>query len=319
VSVTALSGGVGGAKLAFGLSRVLDASELTIIANTGDDFEHLGLTICPDLDTLMYTLAGVVNAETGWGRADETWSFMASMAELGGPTWFRLGDKDLATHIFRTEQLRRGESLSAVTEALVRAFRVGPRLVPMSDEPVRTFVDTDEGVLAFQEYFVRERCRPKVRGFRYQNAEGTRIAAGFERAVLDASVVVVCPSNPFVSIDPILWIRGAEELIKERHAPVVAVSPLVANAAIKGPLAKMIVELGEEPTALWIARRYQARDLIDGFVLDRQDHALEGAIRELGLEVLVTDTVMQSAEDKVRLAREVLAFARALDPGNPRR
>jgi LPPG:FO 2-phospho-L-lactate transferase len=312
VSVVALSGGVGGAKLALGLSRTLDPTELTIVANTGDDFEHLGLTICPDLDTLMYTLAGIVNSETGWGRAEESWNFLNALGELGGATWFRLGDKDLATHVFRTERLTRGDSLSSVTETLTRAFRIGPRLVPMSDEPVRTIVDTDEGVLSFQEYFVRERCRPRVRGFRYHNSEWSPIAPGFERALLEASAVILCPSNPFVSIDPILAVGEAEELIKSGPAPVVAVSPLVANAAIKGPLAKMIVELGEEPSALWIARHYHARDLIDGFVFDLQDQALEPAIRELGLETLITDTVMRDEQDKIALARKVSEFTRTL-------
>jgi LPPG:FO 2-phospho-L-lactate transferase len=318
VNLLALSGGVGGAKLSLGLARTLDPADLTIVANTGDDFEHLGLLICPDLDTLMYTLAGVVNSETGWGRASESWSFMTALGELGGPTWFRLGDKDLATHVFRTEQLRRGESLSSVIEALVRAFGLGQRLIPMSDQPVRTIVDTDQGPLPFQEYFVKERCRPKVRAFRYLNSERSPVAPTFERALQEARAVVICPSNPFVSIDPILSVGAAEELIRRRSVPAVAVSPLVAGAAIKGPLAKMITELGEEPSALMIARRYRERGLIDGFVLDRRDQALEHPIRKLGLEVLITETVMHQETDKIALARAVLEFVATLGRGSRR-
>jgi LPPG:FO 2-phospho-L-lactate transferase len=312
--VLALSGGVGGAKLALGLSLAIDPAELAIVANTGDDFEHLGLTICPDVDTLMYTLAGVANTETGWGRSSETWSFLGALADLGEEDWFRLGDRDLAVHVARTHKIRAGESLSSITDRFRRRLGVKSRIAPMSDDPVRTMVRTELGELSFQHYFVRERCAPVVRGFRYHGADRARPSAIFSEASSDPALmaIVLCPSNPFVSVDPILALPGVEGLLSRARAPVVAVSPIVGGAAIKGPAAKMMAELGMEPSAAAIARRYAARDLLDGFVLDVQDAALVPAIEALGVRVLLADTIMRTLDDRARLAREILAFAETI-------
>lgn len=306
----ALSGGVGGAKLALGLSKVMPPEDLLVVANTGDDFEHLGLLICPDIDTVTYTLAGVANPETGWGRADEGWRFMESLEALGGETWFRLGDRDLALHVERRRRLDAGESLSAVTAAIARQLAVTARIAPMSDQPVRTIVETPDGPLIFQHYFVREQCTPKVTGFRFEGAESATPSKTFADA-LDGGVdaVVICPSNPFISIDPILAVPGVADAIRRCGAPVVAVSPIVGGQAIKGPTAKMMSELGLPGDAVAIARHYDG--LIDGFVLDTCDAAHAAAVEALGLSVLVTGTVMKTLDNKVRLAREVLDFARS--------
>jgi len=309
--VIALSGGVGGAKLALGLSRIVDpADALTIVANTGDDFEHLGLYVSPDVDTLMYTLAGVANPETGWGREGETWGFLGALRELGGEDWFRLGDRDLAVHVERTRRLARGESLSEVTARLCAALRVGARVVPMSDEPVRTIMQTTEGDLGFQHYFVERRCEPRIVGVRYEGVERAKAARGLSAALGDPALggVVVCPSNPFVSVDPILALDGVAERMRALEAPVVAVSPIVGEDAVKGPAAKMMRELGLSPSAFSVARHYTARGLLDGFVIDRADASLAPAIERLGARTLVTDIVMRSIGDRVRLATEVLAF-----------
>jgi LPPG:FO 2-phospho-L-lactate transferase len=314
LSVLALSGGVGGAKLAVGLERAVGADRLTVIANTGDDFEHLGLHVAPDLDTVMYNLAGLAHAVNGWGRQDETWSFLESLAALGGETWFRLGDRDLAVHVERTRRLRDGATLSEVTAELCRRLGVGPRVAPMSDDPVRTLVGTAGGELAFQHYFVRDRCEPAVTGFRFAGIESALPSPVFLETLGDRALeaIVVCPSNPFVSIDPILGLLEIEDAMRVAPAPVVAVSPIVAGAALKGPAAKMMRELRLPVSAVEVARHYVARALLDGFVLDRQDQGLAAEVEALGVAVLVTDTVMVSLDDRERLAREVVAFAATL-------
>jgi LPPG:FO 2-phospho-L-lactate transferase len=309
VRVVALSGGIGGAKLALGLYRTLPPDCLMVVCNTGDDFEHLGLSISPDLDTVMYTLAGVANAETGWGRAGETWSFMAVLERLGGETWFRLGDADLATHVERTRRLAAGESLSAISNDFCRHLGVRARLVPMCDQPVRTLVHTEEGILPFQRYFVERQCAPSVRGFEFRGASAASpppaLCAALEEGGFEA--VVICPSNPFISIDPILAVPGIRAALRACGAPVIAVSPIIGGRAVKGPTAKMMVELGVPTSARAVAEHYG--DLIDGFVLDQADADQAAAI---DLPCLAARTLMVSEDDKRALAAEVLAFARRL-------
>jgi LPPG:FO 2-phospho-L-lactate transferase len=244
--IIALSGGVGGAKLALGLSRVLPPGDLTVVANTGDDFEHLGLSISPDIDTLLYTLAGLDNPATGWGRRDESWNFMAALEALGGETWFRLGDRDLATHIERTRRLRAGESLSQITDDFRRRFGIAARILPMSDDPVRTRVKTKDGWLDFQPYFVRHRCEPVITAIEFAGAADARPQPELLAALADPalSAVIICPSNPFISIEPILALRGVRAALRDCAAPVVAVSPIIGGHAVKGPTAKMMQELG---------------------------------------------------------------------------
>lgn len=304
--VVAFSGGVGGAKLALGLYRVLPAGSLMVVCNTGDDFEHLGLRISPDLDTVLYTLAGIANPATGWGRAGETWTFMAALEQLGGETWFRLGDADLATHVERTRRLGAGESLSAISNHFCRRLAVDARILPMCDEAVRTMVHTEDGVLPFQRYFVERRCAPKVTGFEFVGAGEARLPHAVAEALAgeDLDAVVICPSNPFISIDPILAVQGMCAAIAACGAPVVAVSPLIGGRAVKGPTAKMMAELGMPTSAGTVARHY--RDLLDGFVLDDADAAEVAAIDPA---CLATGTLMASEDDKCRLASEVLAFA----------
>ncbi len=310
VSYVALSGGVGGAKLALGLCDVLeDPERLTVVANTGDDFEHLGLHVCPDLDTLTYTLAGLANPETGWGRAGESGAFMEALGALGGETWFFLGDKDLAIHVERTRRLRSGESLSAVTSALCAKLGIRARILPMSDDPVPTIVETEEGPLAFQHYFVRERCRPRVLGFRHEGAEQARPSASFLDALAapDLGAVIICPSNPYISIDPIFAVSGVRAALTACEAPVVAISPIIGGQAVKGPTAKMMAERGVAPSAAAIAEHYAG--LIDGFVLDEADRDAAAVIAATGVAVEVTATMMTARDDKQALARAVLAFA----------
>ena len=301
--VVCLAGGVGGARLADGLARVLPPDRLTVVVNTGDDFRHLGLTICPDLDTVTYMLAGVNNDETGWGRAGESWRALDEAARLGGPEWFRLGDLDLATHLARTHWLDAGESLTSVTRRLCAGFGVAPAVLPMCDHPAPTLIVTDGGeVLPFQTWFVRERWQPAVR--RVALPEDARATAAVVRALEAADVVVLTPSNPFVSIDPILNVYPIRALIEDVPRAVVAVSPIVAGQALKGPAAKMMGELGLEASAAAVAGYYG--HLIDGFVYDQQD---AGMAAEEGLALLCTDTIMRDAAGRERLAREVLAFA----------
>jgi LPPG:FO 2-phospho-L-lactate transferase len=306
VSVVALSGGIGGATLALGLYRELPPDTLTVVCNSGDDFEHLGLQVAPDLDTVLYTLAGSANPATGWGRADETWSFMAALEQLGGATWFRLGDADLATHVERTRRLAAGERRSAISADFGRRLGVRARLLPMCDEPVRTMVRTAGGVLPFQRYFVEQQCAPRVVGFEFRGAEEARPTAAVLGALADPGLaaVVICPSNPFISIDPILAVPGMRAALAACPAPVVAVSPIIGGRAVKGPTAKMMAELGLAVTSRAVARHYEG--LIDGFVLDEADAAEADAI---GAPCLATRTLMTDEDDKRRLAREVLAFA----------
>lgn len=304
----ALAGGVGGAKLAHGLARILPPGDLAVIVNIGDDFEYLGLHVSPDIDTVMYTLAGIANQETGWGIAGETWSFMAALGVLGGETWFRLGDRDLATHVERTRLLAEGAPLSVITARLARKLGVAAAIVPASDDPVRTFVATDEGELEFQHYFVRRQCAPRVSSLSYRNAEAARPApiAGRPWTAMEIAGVIICPSNPYLSVAPILAMPAARTWLQNRRFPVAAVSPIVAGQALKGPAAKIMAELGTEPSALAVARFYAG--LVDFFVIDRSDAALAGDIRKVGMEPVVMDSVMKSAADRERLAREICAL-----------
>jgi LPPG:FO 2-phospho-L-lactate transferase len=310
-SCVALSGGVGGAKLALGLSKVLDPDRLIVVANTGDDFEHLGLHISPDLDTVMYTLAGLGNPDSGWGRADESWSFMAALEELGGEAWFQLGDRDLATHVERSRRLRAGESLSRVTDDFCARLGVPCRILPMTDEPVRTVVHTAAGRLAFQHYFVRDRCEPRVTGFSFEGQESARPCDALLAALSDPRLgaVVICPSNPFVSVDPILGVPGVGAALARRRAPIVAVSPIVGGQALKGPAAKMMAELDLQVTAVEIARHYVDRGLLDAFVLDHTDAELASEIDALGVAHRITNTVMLTLDDRISLAGQVLDLA----------
>jgi LPPG:FO 2-phospho-L-lactate transferase len=309
VRVVALSGGIGGAKLALGLYRLLPPDSLMVVCNTGDDFEHLGLNISPDLDTVMYTLAGIANPDTGWGRAGETWTFMAALEQLGGETWFRLGDGDLATHVERTRRLGAGDSLSAIADDFCRRLGVRARIVPMCEEPVRTMVQTEAGVLPFQRYFVERRCEPRVSGFEFQGAGAACPTPAFLLESDSLEAVVICPSNPFISIDPILAVPGMRAAIAGGRAPVLAISPIIGGRAVKGPTAKMMAELGMQASARAVAQHYG--ELLDGFVLDEADAA---EAETINLPCLPTRTLMASEDDKRALAAEVLAFARRLGP-----
>ncbi|TXL78695.1 2-phospho-L-lactate transferase [Vineibacter terrae] len=307
--VVALSGGVGGAKLALGLSRVLPPEELLVVANTGDDFEHLGLSISPDIDTLTYALAGLDNPETGWGRRDETWSFMASIGALGGADWFRLGDRDLATHVERTRRLRDSQTLSQVTADFCRRLGIGARVLPMTDDRVRTRVRSDDGWIDFQDYFVRQQCRPVVQALDFEGAATARPQPDVMAALRGGGLraVVICPSNPFISIEPILAVPGLRAAIAGAGAPVVAVSPIIGGRAVKGPTAKMMQELGLEASAAAVARRYG--DLLAGYVVDPVDAA---GVAGLACAVTPAPTLMTTLADKEALARVVLAAADAL-------
>ena len=300
MKIVALAGGVGGAKFVHGLSQILPPEDLTVIVNTGDDFNHYELYICPDLDTVCYTLAGLANPETGWGRANETWHVIENASRLGGPAWFRLGDQDLGTHLERTRRLKEGATLSQITRDFCRAWGIEQTILPMSDQPVRTIVETEEGDLAFQEYFVQRRCEPRVTGFRFEGAQIAEPAPGTRESIQSADAIIICPSNPWVSIDPIL------RVIKNVKKPVLAISPIIGGQTVKGPAAKMYRELGIEPSALAVARHYC--DQATGFVLDQVDHELESEIRNLGMSTLVTNTLMKSHDDRKRLAADVLNF-----------
>jgi LPPG:FO 2-phospho-L-lactate transferase len=304
--VLALSGGVGGAKLALGLARVLPPGNLTVVANTGDDFEHLGLHIAPDLDTLTYVLAGLDNPQTGWGRRDETWSFMAALAELGGETWFRLGDRDLAVHVERTRRLEAGETLSGITADVTRRLGIASRILPMTDDVVRTRVQTRAGVLDFQRYFVGLQCAPEVTGFIFDGAEQAVPQPDVVAALLDPGLraVIICPSNPFISIDPILALPGLRKALTATAAPVIGVSPIIAGRAVKGPTAKMMTELGLAVDPITVAAHY--RGIIDGYVMDDADAQMAAM---LDLPVETTRTLMQSLDDREALARGVLDLA----------
>lgn len=309
--VLGISGGVGGAKLARGLAAILAPADLMIVANVGDDFEHLGLRICPDIDSLLYGLSGLNDAEKGWGRRGETWNFMTALGEVGGETWFNLGDRDLALHVQRTSRLRAGDTLSSVTGDFARAFGVQAKICPVSDDPIGTVVITENGEMPFQRYFVAEQCRPTIRGFRFEGANNAHLS----RQVVEAfqsnvDTIIICPSNPFVSIDPILAVPGFVDLIRSSPAPVIAVSPIVNGQALKGPAAKMMIERGLECSALGIARYY--RDLIDGIIIDESDEHLANSIRSLGIEVYADKSIMKTEEDKSRLAQRTLSLAHTI-------
>ena len=308
MNVVALAGGVGGAKLADGLAQVLPTEELTIIVNTGDDFEHLGLYICPDLDTVCYTLAGIANPATGWGRQGETWGALETLGQLNGPTWFRLGDHDLGLHLERTRRKRAGQPLSQITDHICEALGVKTKVLPMSDEATPTWVDTDEGELPFQEYFVHRHCHPRVTGFRFQGIERARPAPGVLESLQAADLVVICPSNPWVSVDPILAVPGMRKAVEAR--PVVAVSPIIGGQAVKGPAAKMYAELGIQPSALSVARHFG--NLLTGFVLDRLDEGQADDIIQMDIHTLVTGILMKTPADRRRLGKEVVDFGSRL-------
>jgi LPPG:FO 2-phospho-L-lactate transferase len=303
--VTLLCGGVGGAKLARGLHLLAPEVDLTVIVNTGDDFEHLGLTICPDIDTVVYTLSGQANRAQGWGRQDESWTFMRVLRSLGGEDWFQLGDGDLALHTLRTARLRQGARLSEVTAAVCCAWQVSATILPMSDDPVRTQVHTDEGVLAFQRYFVARRCAPRTHKITFDGSESARPAPGVLAAIETADSVVIAPSNPYLSIDPILSVAGIAEAIKATKAPVVAVSPLVSGKAVKGPTDKLMQELGFDVGNDAIVGHYQ--NLLDGLLIHEGDAAASS-----GPVVVAADILMRDDADRMRVARDVIRFAREI-------
>jgi len=305
--VLALAGGVGGGKFCRGLTALLPPEQLAVVVNTADDFVHLGMHISPDVDSVLYALADRNDPERGWGLAGETWNFMAALERLGGQTWFKLGDRDLATHILRTGALAAGRTLSEVTTLLARRLEVAHTVLPMTDDAVRSVVDTDEGALDFQDYFVRRQCRPKFRGVTFQGVADAEASEGFRQAIERAHAIVVTPSNPFVSIDPILALPGVKDAMRQSRRPVVAVSPIVGGEAVKGPLAKMMRELGDEPSALGVARHYGR--LVDGWLIDSVDRNLAPVIEALGCRVKVCNTLMRTLDDKRHLAHDAVELA----------
>lgn len=312
-SVLAITGGVGGAKLSLGLADELDDSQLHIVVNTADDFCHLGLHISPDVDTLLYTLSGRNNQSLGWGLESESWNALSALESLGGETWFRLGDKDIATHLLRTQALANGMGFLDVVDSLASAMGIACKIYPMTEDRVSTTVCTGDGDLPFQHYFVRHQCKPSVSGFRFEGIEQATPTPAILQ-LLDQSppaAIIICPSNPFVSVDPILQIPGMWQALRESSAPVIAVSPIVAGMAIKGPAAKMMEELNMPVSALAVARYYSERypGLLSGFVIDNSDQTLKSKISETGIDVAVSNTIMKSRLDKQRLARFVLDMA----------
>jgi LPPG:FO 2-phospho-L-lactate transferase len=310
--IVALAGGVGGAKLAHGLYQALPPDTLTVIGNTGDDLELWGLHISPDLDTVMYTLAGRANPDTGWGVNNETWSALDMLAAYGQDIWFRVGDRDLATHLVRTDLLRQGHTLTGVTADLLAGLDVRARLLPMTNDRVRTLVDTDAGRLPFQVYFVQRHQQDTVLGGVFEGADQADVTPEITQAIDHADAIILCPSNPIVSIGPILAVPLMRDLLDESPAPKIAVSPIVGGQALRGPADKMLISLGHESSALGVARLYQG--LVQGFVIDEADAALRPAIEALNMRVLVTPTVMHTEADRLQLAHAVLAFATTLTP-----
>ena len=309
MKVAALAGGVGGAKLVDGLAKILSPDDLSVIVNTGDDFTYLGLRISPDLDTVCYTLAGLANPQTGWGQREESWVTYQAAAELGGPDWFRLGDKDLATHLIRTVMSKEGSSLSTITQTFCEAWGVKHKVYPMSNDSVRTIVHTADGeALGFQEYFVHQQCRPEVSSFQFVGAADSKPVPGALESLETADVVILAPSNPWVSIDPILAVPGVREVIAGKL--IVAVSPIIGGRALKGPAAKMYRELGIQPCAAAIADHYV--DFLTGFVFDTIDRAELEKIERSRIIPLITDIIMKDAQDRIRLAQEVLTFCEAI-------
>jgi LPPG:FO 2-phospho-L-lactate transferase len=301
-----LAGGVGAARFLRGLSSLIDPSDLTVIVNTGDDETFFGLHVSPDVDTVLYTLAGKVSPAQGWGVADDTFACLETLSLYYDETWFRLGDRDLATHIFRTDALQRGKSLSWVTRKIASDLGVRANVIPMSDQPVRTFVDVaGRGSLPFQRYLVRQRGAGSVRKIRYRGVAAATPAAGVLQALRRAHRIILPPSNPLVSIGPILGLKGLRAALRSRRAPVAAVSPIVHGAPVKGPLHRMLKGLGHEVSAVGVARLY--RGLVDVFVLDQRDADLAPRIAALGMRPVVTDTLMTNAARSRRLAATVLA------------
>jgi LPPG:FO 2-phospho-L-lactate transferase len=308
MKITALAGGIGASKLLLGLAHVMPAEDITIIANTGDDIELFGLRICPDIDTVTYTLAGAINEETGWGLKGDTFECLHWLERYGEACWFNLGDRDLSTHIFRTDALHLGRSLTEVTHHIRLSLGVRSTILPMTDAYTPTRVVTEEGEMHFQEYFVRRRCEPNVREIRFNQIESARPAPGVLSAILEAEAVIICPSNPFISIGPILAVPGVREAIVKTEANVVAISPIVGGKALKGPAADMLRDFGHDVSALGVARLY--RKLIDVFVLDEVDSELAGDISALGTKVFTTNTLMNTLESKKRLAKFALENCR---------
>ncbi len=302
--VVVITGGVGGAKLVLGLAQVMTPQNITAIVNTADDFSHLGLWVSPDIDTLLYTLSGRANAQLGWGREGETWNFMAALKTLGGEDWFNLGDGDLALHILRTARLSAGDKLSAVTESFAKAWAILVRVLPMSDEPISTHLTTDEGDLAFQRYFVARRCAPVVSGIRFEGAAKAKPGPGVLEAINDpaTAAILIAPSNPYLSVDPVLAVPGMRDALRHAHAPVVAVSPIIGGHAVKGPTAKLMAELGVAVTPGAIAAHY--RGIIDGLLIDERDGP-----QTIEIESAFADTLMHSLADRARVAAAALALA----------
>lgn len=301
MKIVVLTGGVGGAKLVLGLAQVVAGADLTAIVNTGDDFAHLGLHVSPDIDTLLYTLAGKANAAQGWGREGESWGFMAALRELGGEDWFQLGDGDLALHVLRTRALAVGQSLSTVTADFARAWGIAATVMPMSDDPVRTIIDSEAGPLEFQRYFVEQRCAPVVRAIRFDGAARAAPAPGAVAAFAEAGLIVIAPSNPFLSVDPLLAVPGLRAALAARRCPAVVVSPLIGGRAVKGPTAKLMAELGLDVSNEAIAAHYGA--LVDGMLIDSADDCAAPAIA-----IARTATMMQTIDDKARVARAAIAL-----------
>lgn len=312
-SIVAIAGGVGGAKLARGLASV-DSCTLTVVVNVGDDFEHLGLNICPDIDSILYGISGRDDPVRGWGCRDETWNCLTTLHEIEpAATWFKLGDRDLALHIARSRRLRQGERLSDITQDFARAFGIKARVVPITDDQLKTIVLSEDREIPFQQYFVAEQCKPNVRGFRFEGAHRARLATEIVSVLeQDVDAIVLCPSNPFASIGPILSVPGLRRLLQQSRAPIIAVSPIVAGAALKGPAAKMLQEMGLDCSAFGVAKYYG--ELIDGIIIDRSDEKLENSIRELGIDVAIEATVMKNDDDKANLALRTLAFAERIAP-----
>ena len=307
----ALSGGVGGAKLCFGLAQIMEPDDLRIVVNTGDDDEFHGLYVCPDLDTVIYTLAELSNPHTGWGVKNETFAALSALDRLGQETWFGLGDQDLATHIVRTRMLREGKSLSEVAEFLCDRLGIGHQIAPMSDDRVRTTVVTDIGELSFQTYFVKHRCEPTVSDLKFAGSHSAGISAKFRESLDSRGALIFCPSNPYLSVAPILSIPGVRDAIENFRGPRLAVSPIVGGQALKGPAAKILAEMGEDVSCIGVARQYIG--LCDTFVIDELDSELAGDIRALGMDVLVLNTIMNNNRDKVELARNLLKAATESD------
>ncbi len=308
-TILALSGGIGGAKLALGLTQAIPPEKLMIVGNIGDDFVHCGLHISPDLDTLMYTLSGKSDPEKGWGLAGESWAVMQAMEDMGGETWFQLGDRDLATHLERTRRLSEGDSLSDITTDFCHKFGIDSQIIPASNDSVRTIVETTEGDLSFQNYFVQNRCQPIATGLRFQGADKALPHPEFIKILQSPflKAVLICPSNPFLSIDPILAVQGVREALRGCSVPVIAVSPIIGSDSVKGPTAKYMRELGLPVSATAVANYYS--DFLDGFILDTQDEKDASEIRKMSISVKVAEILMKDLATKTKLANTVLDFS----------